>query len=126
VKPPIVPEKPVPILTENQLPTWLAGAESNSFVDRRDNAIMRLLIDTGGQLSAQPAGIRWYIRVDTGRRLTFSPRQATGAGRRVHGSRGERLACSRSFPRLKAVGTRLLVQISSAAAACSTRRRTCR
>jgi integrase len=51
MKPPIVPEKPVPVLTENQLRTLLAGAKGNTFVDRRDNAIMRLLLDTGGRLS---------------------------------------------------------------------------
>lgn len=51
MKPPIVPEKPVPVLTETQLRTLLAGAKGNTFVDRRDNAIMRLLLDTGGRLS---------------------------------------------------------------------------
>src|SRR3712207_718990 len=51
MKPPIVPERPVPVLTETQLRTLLAGAKSNCFVDRRDNAIMRLLLDTGGRLS---------------------------------------------------------------------------
>lgn len=50
-RPPIVPEKPVPVLTENQLRALLAGAKSNAFVDRRDNAILRLLLDTGGRLS---------------------------------------------------------------------------
>src|SRR4051812_22341486 len=51
MKPPIVPEKPVPVLTEAQLRTLLAGAKSDSFVDRRDTAIVRLLLDTGGRLS---------------------------------------------------------------------------
>src|SRR4051794_38570306 len=51
MKPPIVPEKPVPVLTEAQLRALLAGAKSNSFVDRRDTAITRLLLDTGGRLS---------------------------------------------------------------------------
>ncbi|MGY1733913.1 tyrosine-type recombinase/integrase [Geodermatophilus sp. SYSU D01045] len=51
MRPPIVPEKPVPVLTEDQLRTLLAGAKGNSFVDRRDNAILRLLLDTGGRLS---------------------------------------------------------------------------
>jgi integrase len=45
------------VLTETQLRTLLAGAKSNSFVDRRDNAIMRLLLDTGGRLS-EVAGLR--------------------------------------------------------------------
>ncbi len=51
MRPPIVPEKPVPVLTEAQLRALLAGARSNTFVDRRDAAIMRLLLDTGGRLS---------------------------------------------------------------------------
>lgn len=51
MKPPIVPEKPVPVLTEDQLRTLLTGAKGNSFVDRRDTAILRLLLDTGGRLS---------------------------------------------------------------------------
>src|SRR4051812_38342206 len=56
MKPPIVPEKPIPVLTETQLRTLLAGAKSNSHVDPPDNAIMRLLIDTRGPVS-QGAGL---------------------------------------------------------------------
>lgn len=56
MKSPIVPEKPVPVLIETQLRTLLAEAGGNAFVDRRDNAIMRLL-DTGGRLS-EVAGLR--------------------------------------------------------------------
>ena len=51
MRPPIVPEKPVPVLTEAQLRALLASAKSASFVDRRDAAIIRLLLDTGGRLS---------------------------------------------------------------------------
>src|SRR4051812_35691193 len=51
MKPPIVPEKPVPVLTETQMRGLLANVRGNAFVDRRDNAIMRLLLDTGGRLS---------------------------------------------------------------------------
>src|SRR4051812_24515285 len=51
MRPPIVPEKPVPVLTEDQLRRLLADAKGNSFVDRRENAILRLLLDTGGLLS---------------------------------------------------------------------------
>jgi site-specific recombinase XerD len=51
MRPPIVPEKPVPVLTEAQLRALLASAKSTSFVDRRDAAIKRLLLDTGGRLS---------------------------------------------------------------------------
>jgi integrase/recombinase XerC len=51
MRPPIVPEKRVPVLTEAQLRALLASAKSSSFVDRRDAAIIRLLLDTGGRLS---------------------------------------------------------------------------
>jgi integrase/recombinase XerC len=51
MKPPIAPEEPVLVLTEAQKRTLLASAKGNSFVDRRDNATLRLLIDTGGRLS---------------------------------------------------------------------------
>src|SRR4051794_39156669 len=51
MRPPIVPEKPVPVLTEAQLRALLASAKSASFVDRRDAAIIRVLLDTGGRLS---------------------------------------------------------------------------
>jgi integrase/recombinase XerC len=51
MRPPIVPEKPVPVVTEAQLRALLASAKSASFVDRRDAAIIRLLLDTGGRLS---------------------------------------------------------------------------
>jgi integrase/recombinase XerC len=51
MRPPIVPEKPVPVLTEAHLRALLASAWSASFVDRRDAAIIRLLLDTSGRLS---------------------------------------------------------------------------
>ena len=48
--PPIVPEQPVPVLTMDQLRALLAGCKSNAVLDRRDAAIIRLLVDTGGRL----------------------------------------------------------------------------
>lgn len=47
---PIVPEIPVPILTEDQLRALLADCAGRRLVDRRDTALIRLLIDTGGRL----------------------------------------------------------------------------
>jgi integrase/recombinase XerC len=47
---PIVPEQPVPVLDVEQMRAVLATCKGNSFIDRRDNAILRLLIDTGGRL----------------------------------------------------------------------------
>jgi len=47
MKPPIVPEQPVAILTDEQLRALLATCTSRSFEDVRDGAIIRLLVDTG-------------------------------------------------------------------------------
>lgn len=47
MKPPTVPEQPVPILTDDQLGALLATCKGNTFENRRDSAIIRLLIDTG-------------------------------------------------------------------------------
>ena len=47
MKPPHVPEEPPDVLTEDQLRRILKTCEGKSYEDRRDNAIIRLLIDTG-------------------------------------------------------------------------------
>ncbi len=47
MRPPAVPVQPVPILTDDQLSALLATCRGNTFENRRDSAIMRLLIDTG-------------------------------------------------------------------------------
>src|SRR3954447_13910978 len=51
MRPPIVPEKPVPVLTEAQLKALLGRVKGSSFAARRDNGILRMLIDTGGRLA---------------------------------------------------------------------------
>jgi integrase len=55
MRPPHVPEAPVPVVTEDQLKRLLASCEGKDFVDRRDTAIIRLFVDTGcrrGELAA--------------------------------------------------------------------------
>jgi integrase/recombinase XerC len=55
MRPPHVPEVPVPVLTDEQLRKLLASCDGREFVDRRDNAIIRLFVDTGcrrGELAA--------------------------------------------------------------------------
>ncbi len=47
VKPPRVPDAPVPVLTEDQIRELLATCNGKSFADRRDTAIIRLFMDTG-------------------------------------------------------------------------------
>lgn len=49
--PPVVPERPVPVLTDDQLRALLASCAGRRLVDRRDMALFRLLIDTGGRLA---------------------------------------------------------------------------
>jgi integrase/recombinase XerC len=48
---PLVPEQPVAVLEVEQLRALLDSVKSNDLVSRRDNAIIRLLVDTGGRLS---------------------------------------------------------------------------
>lgn len=48
---PIVPEQPVPVLSVPQIRALLDTCKGNDLVSRRDNAIIRLLADTGGRLS---------------------------------------------------------------------------
>ena len=47
MKPPSIPEIPVPVLNQEELGTLLKTAEGRDFVSRRDMAILRMLIDTG-------------------------------------------------------------------------------
>lgn len=50
--PPAVPEEPVPVLSEAELKAMLATCSGRrSFEDVRDNALLRVFIDTGGRLS---------------------------------------------------------------------------
>lgn len=57
LRPPMVPEAPVPVLSEPQMKALLDTCAGRSFVDRRDNAILRLMLDTGLRL-AELAGLR--------------------------------------------------------------------
>jgi site-specific recombinase XerD len=48
---PAVPEQPVPLIPEPNLAALLAACKGNTFENRRDTAVLRLLIDTGMRLS---------------------------------------------------------------------------
>ncbi len=50
MKPPAVPEQPVPVLSTEQLRALLKASEGKGFTERRDTAILRLFIDTGMRL----------------------------------------------------------------------------
>lgn len=47
---PIVPEQPVTVLDVDQMRALLDSCKGNDLISRRDQAILRLLIDTGGRL----------------------------------------------------------------------------
>ncbi|WP_250291428.1 tyrosine-type recombinase/integrase [Frankia sp. CiP1_Cm_nod1] len=49
MRPPVVPEQPVPVLTDDQIRTLLAGCAGRDLVSRRDEAIIRLFMDTGAR-----------------------------------------------------------------------------
>jgi site-specific recombinase XerD len=51
LKPPSVPEKPIPILAEEDLRALLGACGGTRFDDRRDTALVRMFIDTGARLS---------------------------------------------------------------------------
>ncbi len=47
LKPPHVPEVPVPVVSPSELRALLSSCKGQTFEDRRDEAIIRLLLDTG-------------------------------------------------------------------------------
>jgi site-specific recombinase XerD len=47
MRPPQVPEQPVDIFTDDELRALLDAARGNTFENRRDTAMLRMLIDTG-------------------------------------------------------------------------------
>ena len=51
MRPPQVPEQPVPVLSEYELGALLDACAGKSFTSRRDTAIVHTLLDTGGRLS---------------------------------------------------------------------------
>ena len=57
MKPPAVPEQPVPVLTDDDVNAVLATCAGRDFADRRDTAIIMLFRNTGMRLS-ELAGLR--------------------------------------------------------------------
>jgi integrase/recombinase XerC len=51
MRPPVVPERPVPVLGEDKARALLKACAGSGFVQRRDTAIVRLFLDTGMRLS---------------------------------------------------------------------------
>ena len=76
MKPPYVPEEPVPVIKEDELRKLLRACEGNGFNERRDMAIIRLFIDSGMRRSELA-----YLKVED---VDFEAGVAwvTGKGRR--------------------------------------------
>ena len=51
MKPPAIPETPPPVLRDDQIRKLLAACSGQDFDDRRDTALVMLLVDTGIRLS---------------------------------------------------------------------------
>lgn len=51
MSPPTIPEKPVPVVRVEDLRSLLDGCDGSTFEGRRDEAILRVFIDTGARLS---------------------------------------------------------------------------
>ena len=77
MKPPIVPEQPVPVLAHDQSRALLKACQGTGFVERRDTAIVRLFIDTGMRLG-ELAGLQ-IDDID----LDLDVAIITGKGRRM-------------------------------------------
>ena len=58
MRPPKIPEKPVPVLPDEDVRRLLADCAGKDFRDRRDLAVIRLFLDTGMRLEGM-AGLRY-------------------------------------------------------------------
>ena len=76
MNPPQVPETPRPVLREDDLRKILDACGGTGFEERRDNAIIRLFLDTGmrrGELASQRArGRRLRLRLRPGCRYSWN------------------------------------------------------
>jgi len=94
MRPPAVPETPVPVVPDEDLRKLLATCATTSFEDRRDLALLRVMIDTGIRLS-EAAGMTLsdvdfetdvIVVLGKGRRpraVPFGPKTATALDRYV-------------------------------------------
>lgn len=57
MRPPKIPETPPPVLSDDELRALLTACEGTGFEDRRDVALLRVLVDTGARVS-ELAGLR--------------------------------------------------------------------
>jgi site-specific recombinase XerD len=76
MRPPAVPEQPVDIFTDDELRALLDVARGNTFENRRDTAMLRMLIDTGMR-AGELAGLN-VVDLDSEQSVAF----VMGKGRR--------------------------------------------
>src|SRR5829696_9447860 len=57
MRPPIIPEQPIPVVPDDGLRRLFAACAGKRFEDRRDTALLMLLLDTGAR-RAELAGLR--------------------------------------------------------------------
>lgn len=85
---PEVPEKPVPVLTDNELVMLIKACQGKDFADRRDEAIIRFLLDCGVRVSELCGVTLNDLDLDNGAALVTGKR---GKKRMVYfGARTER------------------------------------
>jgi site-specific recombinase XerD len=78
MRPPAVPEQPVPVLGEEQLRALVRVADRDaSYVGKRDSALLRTFIDTGARLAEIAGLVVEDLNLDSGSVRLF------GKGRRV-------------------------------------------
>lgn len=104
VKPPRIPVKVVEPLTDQELRNLLATCSSRNFTDMRDEAILRLALETGiraGEILAlrvedvdiiNGTAIIRKAKSGTGRLVGFSPMAARALDRYIRARRSHRLA----------------------------------
>jgi site-specific recombinase XerD len=77
LRPPKLDERPVPVIPDDTIRSLLTVCSGRSFEDRRDTAILFVLIDTGARLSEVAD-----LRLDEDLDLEFDELHVTGKGRR--------------------------------------------
>jgi integrase len=94
MRPPIVPDKPVPIVPDDGLKRLFQACVGNSFESRRDTALIMLLLDTGAR------------RDETERRAGHPRRRHRATGTCCCASAGRQRPASRIRPAISCVDRR--------------------
>ncbi len=108
MKPPRVPDVPVPVVSEDDFRRLLKSAEGREFVDRRDTALLLLMFDTGirrgeaAGLKLPDIELRERLAYVTGkgghlRAVRFGTRTAVAVDRYLRVRRGHRNATSEAL-----------------------------